>query len=186
MFPPKKPSPGIGPGGPQQGPPQGGAPAGPPQGPPHGLPPFLAHPSQPRPGQGMDPAHAMTHGLGPDIMGQLSPPSPPGHLAPMGGNGLPIGGSMPPPGPDGDNDMGGSDLLQALAGAIGGGSGDPYDEGRFPPSLNVGPGDPNMGLEQMLQALALAQMGVGGSPGAGSSGAPFDNSPSMGGMAGLF
>jgi hypothetical protein len=188
MFPPQKKKPAGGPppqGGAGPDPMRGGAGAPLPFGPGPGGPPPA--PSRVKPGQGMDPFQAMTQGLGPDVLGGLGgPPQGPGGLAPMGPGGLPIGGSMPQAeGPDGaPSDMGGSDLLQALAGAIGGG-GDPYATGPFPTSLNVGTQDPNMGLEQMLQALALAQMGVGGQPGAGGSGVPFDQSGGMGQMIGM-
>jgi hypothetical protein len=156
-----------------------GGPGGPP---PMGGPMF-------KPGQGMDPFTAMTQGLGPDILGAAGgmPQGGAGPLAPMGPGGLPIGGSMPHGGPGG-GDMGGSDLLSALAGAIGGG--DPYATNGQPPNLNVGTQDPNMGMEQLYQMLALAQLGVGGQPGsgpigAGGSGVPYDMTGGMGQMVGM-
>jgi hypothetical protein len=190
MFPPQKKNPGIGIGPPGRGqqdgdPMGGGSPAGLPFGPgPGGLPPQMSA-SRTKPGQGMDPFEAMMQGLGPDVLGGLGGPQQgPASLAPMGGNGLPFGGSMPRPGgPDDGQDMGGSDLLKALMGSIGGG--DPYATGPMPTNLNVGSQDPQMGLEQMLQMLALSQMGVGGQPGAGGSGVPFDPAGGMGQMTGF-
>ena len=177
MFPPKKPGPGgPPPGGPD---PMGGAPpflqpgsGGPP--PMGGMAP---PPMLPKPGQGMDPMMAMLHGLGPDPLGMGGPPAPQG--PPMGPGGLPVGGSLPGPGDgDGDESMGGSDLLKALTAAVGGG-GDPYATNGMPTNLNVGPQDPNMGIEQMLQALALGGMGVGGGPPAMPGGSGLDLPPSL-------
>jgi len=116
----------------------------------------------------MDPVMAMLQGLGPEVMG--TPPAQPGG-APLGPDGLPFGGSLPEEGFDG----GGSDLLAALAGGLGGGGSDPYavapgqsDQG----FQGAGTGDPNMGLEQLLQLLALGQAGVGGGPQAGGIPSP--------------
>ena len=64
--------------------------------------------------------------------------------------------------------MGGSSLLQALAGSMGG---DPYGQPPGAPDTmlqGIGTGDPKLGMQQMLQMFALGQMGVGGP---GSSGA---------------
>jgi hypothetical protein len=139
----------------------------------------------PKPGQGMDPMMAMMQGLGPDPMGGGMPQAQQG--PPTGPGGMPVGGSMPsmdPNCPDGDcGDMGGSDLLKALSGSLGGGGmqGDPYGVSPMQPGQGfqgIGTGDPSMGLEQMLQLLALGGQGVGGGPGAGSSGldtGPFGN-----------
>lgn len=193
MFPPskKKPSgpggppdpfaPPEGPGGPPTGPPGmdpfgggGGMPppmpgqGGPPD--PFGGPPLGMAPGMPKPGQGMDPMQAMNGGIGADP-GMLAG-TPQDNGPPMGPDGFPVGGSMPPPCEDGGMcDMGGSDLLQALAGGGGGVGGDPYGQPPGAPGQvfeGMGQGDPNMGLQQLLQMMALGQMGVGGP---GSSGA---------------
>jgi hypothetical protein len=192
MFPPQKkpngkpaPKPGGGPslrGGPPEMPGGGDPTAGSPFGPSPGSPQPGMNPGHVKPGQGLDPFTAMTQGLGPDILGAAGgSPAGGGPLAPMGPNGLPVGGSMPH-GLDGGQDMGGSDLLTALAGAIGG---DPYAANGQPPNLNVGAQDPNMGMEQLYQMLALAQLGVGGQPGAGGSGVPHDHGDLMGQMIGF-
>ena len=185
MFPPKKqglPSPGFGPGGPPD--PFGGPPSGGPPDPFGGGPaPFEPPPGLPKPGQGMDPMMAMMHGLGPDPMsgGPLAPMGPP-----LGPGRLPVGGSLPTPDDGGDQDMGGSDLLKALAGSLGGN--DPYSVPPMGPDKGfqgMGTGDPGMGIEQMLQMLALGQMGVGGGPGTGSSGIDPGSFDNMGMMIGM-
>ena len=109
----------------------------------------------------------------------------PGQGSPVGPDGFPVGGLLPPMGgDDGDPEMGGSSLLQAHAGSMGG---DPYGQPPGAPDTmfqSIGTDDPNMGLQQMLQRFALGQMGVGG-PGSSSSGidvGPFGN---MGQMVGL-
>lgn len=75
---------------------------------------------------------------------------------------------MPPICDDGScGDMGGSDLLKALACGMGG---DPYGQPPSAPdqmSQGLGQGDPNMGIQQMLQMFALGQIGVGGPGGPG-------------------
>jgi hypothetical protein len=120
-----------------------------------------------KPGQGMDPMQAMLNGLGPDP--SMTQGAPQDQGPPMGPDGFPVGGSMPPPCDDGScGDMGGSDLLKALAGNMGG---DPYGQPPGAPDQmfqGIGTGDPNMGVNQLLSMLALGQMGVGGP---GSSGA---------------
>jgi hypothetical protein len=130
----------------------------------------------------MDPMMAMMQGLGPDpTMGGGQPQGPP-----VGPDGFPVGGSMPPMGDGDDPSMGGSDLLQALQGSMGGG--DPYGVGPMDPSQGfqgIGTGDPNMGIEQLLQMLALGQGGVGGAPGGGGGLVDPGMNPSMGGMVGM-
>ncbi|MDR3635694.1 MAG: hypothetical protein P4L84_17965 [Isosphaeraceae bacterium] len=114
----------------------------------------------------MDPIAAMLGGLG-----GAGPPAAGGPQGPpMGPDGFPIGGSLPPPDPSGGDEMGGSSLLQALAGAMGG---DQYTQPPGAPDTmfqGIGQGDPNMGIEQLLSMLALGQMGVGGGPSPASSG----------------
>ncbi len=99
---------------------------------------------------------------------------------------MPFGGSLPGDNPDGDPDMGGSDLLKALSGSLAGpGMGDPYGVAPMQPGLGfegMGTGDPNMGIEQLLQALALGKMGVGGGP--GGSGMDPGSMMGVGQMAG--
>lgn len=194
MFPPaKKPT---GPGGPPDpfappagaGPGPGGPPdpfaAGPPPMPvgpggppdPFGGAPLGMTPGMPGPGQGMDPMQAMNGGIGAGPDPSMTGGAPAQDLGPpMGPDGFPVGGSMPPPSPDGGmGDMGGSALLQALAGGGAPQGGDPYAVGPLDAQnafQGIGGGDPNMGQQQLLQMLALAQMGVGGGAGPGSSGA---------------
>lgn len=128
-----------------------------------------------RPGRGMDPMAAMLGGIG------QPPPMPaPPQGPPLGGDGLPFGGSMPTPS-DPDSDLGDSPLLQALAGSLAGPNpSDPYGVTPTGPGSafeGIGAGDPNMGLEQLLSLLALGKMGVGGpgqGPGPGSSGVEPD------------
>lgn len=77
----------------------------------------------PKPGQGMDPLAAMLGGIHGSAPAPMGPAGPPG-----GGQGLPIGGTLPPPDENlgGGPDMGGSGLLQALHATL---SGDPYAVG---------------------------------------------------------
>lgn len=188
MFPPAKKKPPTPGGPPDPFAPQAGAapPPGPPDpfgGPPPGgdpfgggaQPPLGMQPGIPPPGGGMDPMQAMLGGIGSDP--RMTGGVPQSQGPPMGPDGFPVGGSMPPMGPDGDDpDMGGSDLLAALSGAMGGsGPGgnpnDPYAVGPMDPLRafqGIGQGDPNMGQQQMLQMLALAKMGVGGPGGSGA------------------
>jgi hypothetical protein len=179
MYPPKKKSAGF-PGQPPEPMDGGSAPVagGPSPGP---LSPIaLKSPGMPKPGQGMDPMQAMLNGNGSDPFGQGSaPPGPP-----VDQTGLPYGGSLPAPSDnDGDETMGGSDLLQALAGTLAGQQGGPYAQ---PPGTAplIGPGhaDPNLGIEPLINLLALAQLGVGGNPqpGAGSSGIDVPDFHNMG------
>jgi hypothetical protein len=178
MFPPEKKKP-AGPGGPQSGaPPDPFAPPAGPGGPgvdptAGGVPDPFAPPAGPQPGaaqpgQGIDPMVAMLQGLGPEAFGQGSsgPQGPP-----VGPDGLPVGGSLPPLGDDGglqDPSLGGSDLLQALQGSLSGG--DPYGVTPEQPGQGfqgIGTGDPSLGIEQLLQMLALGKQGVGGGPDSG-------------------
>ena len=122
MFPPQKKPPAGGPstnpGGPPDpfGPPPGGSP--PPPGMPPGIdpfggggmPPMGMAPGMPKPGQGMDPMQAMMQGLGPDPSMTAGAPQDLG--PPMGPDGFPVGGSMPPMG-DGGESMGGVRLAQS-------------------------------------------------------------------------
>ena len=179
---------GLPPGGDPFGPAPAGGPAMPPGMDPFGgaaQPPLGMAPGMPKPGQGMDPMMAMLQGLGPDPSMTAGAPADQG--PPMGPDGFPVGGSLPPP-IDGDSqDMGGSDLLQALAGSAGGVGGDPYGQPPGAPDQmfqGLGTGDPNMGIQQMLQMFALGQMGVGG-PGAGTSGVDVGPSGNMGQMVGF-
>jgi hypothetical protein len=107
-----------------------------------------------KPGQGMDPMMAMMMGMG--DMSHLGPPAP---GAPMGPEGLPVGGGLPSSDPAMDPAMDGSSLFQALTASL-----DPYAS---PPEGHgelegMGTGDPGMGLDQLLAMLALSKAGVGG------------------------
>jgi hypothetical protein len=182
--PPAPPDPFGGTGGDPFGPSPAGGPAQPPSMDPFGggaAAPLGPPPGMPKPGQGMDPMQAMLNGIGPDPLGAGPPPQ---QGPPLGPGGLPVGGSLPQlGGDDGDPSMDGSGLLQALAGALSAPptAGDPYGVAPFQPSQGfegMGTGDPGMGQEQLMQMLALAQLGIGGGPGAGSSGVdvgPFGN-----------
>jgi hypothetical protein len=115
----------------------------------------------------MDPMMAMMNGLP-----QMAPPPPPPG-PPMGPGGLPVGGSMPELDPNFSPEMGGSPLLQALRGSVGGGMYDAGPEGHAELG-GMGTGDPSMGLEQLIQMIALANGGVGGGVPPGGSGVAFD------------
>lgn len=160
--------------------------AGPPREAPPAGPPEMGGPPMPKPGSPIDPMAAMMGGLGPQPMGPSWMP-PMGMGGDMDGDegGLPLGGQLPPPGVPGGDTMGGSPLLQAMRASVMGGDG----LGSLPPGMEHGPmvgqGDPNMGLQQLLAMIAMAKMGVGGQPGAGSSGVDFDSHPSMGMMNGF-
>ena len=183
-LPNKKPPPG----------PPAGAPAGPRD--PAGM-PQMPPPGMPPPGRGMDPMMAMLNGLPAGAPGGLPPGGPPGGMAPpspptapMGPDGLPIGGTNPFADPNSNPNMGGSELLQQLAASTGMGGGtpplsaDPYDAGPLGHALLGdlgGQGAPDPQLQQLLAMLALIQGGVGGAPAgapmgvpAGGSGVPFD------------
>lgn len=148
--------------------------------------PFIPAPDA-RPGRGMDAVRAMQNGLGPDPMAAGYPPA---DSAPLGSEGLPIGGFVPPNLMDNDADdrMGGSDLLQALVRAAAP-QGDPYTQPPGGPDQGfqgMGTGDPNMGMAPLLQLLALAQMGVGGQKHRPTGVEGMDMQPSnVGGMVGL-
>jgi hypothetical protein len=142
-------------------------PGGPPGqgGPPPGAQHNLHHPpvGVPKAGQGLNPMSAMMGGIGPDIMSQMGPPPPPSPGAPMGPNGLPVGGNLSSSDPMMDPAMNGSSLFQGLnmqLDPMAGGAGldDPMGGGSQP------------GAEQLLQLLALLQAGVGPGGMAGGGG----------------
>lgn len=148
--------------------------------------PFIPTPDA-RPGRGMDAVRAMNNGLGPDPLAAGYPPT---DAAPLGAQGLPIGGFVPPGllDNDADDNMGGSDLLQALVRAAAP-QGDPYTQPPGGPDQGfqgMGTGDPNMGMAPLLQLLALAQMGVGGQKPRPTGVMGADMQPSnVGGMVGI-
>lgn len=161
MFPPKQAGPGGPPGMPPPGmPPMPGGPPPPGAGPPS-LGAALGRPTRPigpKPGQGMDPHEAMMGGL-PD-MSQFAPPAP---EAPLGPDGLPIGGGPMEGDPNFDPSMDGSSLFQALQMGLGGGQGGPPGMGD-PGMGGMPPGGGQPDLESLLQLLALQQAGLGGGP----------------------
>lgn len=134
----------------------------------------LHHPPAglPKAGQGINPMQAMTQGMG--DLSALGPPPPPSPGAPMGPNGMPVGGQLPSSDPMVDPSMDGSGLFQALNMQL-----DPMGgQSLQDPSQ----GDPQMGLEQLLEMLAMSQAGA--MPGQGPPGGMGSLGGALGGMGG--
>lgn len=131
-------------------------------------PPHPAHQAAPqfgpKPGQGMDPMEAMMGGMG-DLSQFAPPPPPPG--APLGPDGMPIGGGPGEGFPGFDPSMDGSSLFQALHASL-----DPYAAG----PLGHGELDPPPDLDSLLAMLAFRQSGV--APG-GSGVMPQPTTPGL-------